>query len=295
MKVKRERTKSGSPIRSSLPLSISTPQQVAPSVLTTGFCTPASATSPALIADKTSPQRQQVHQWALAPSNFISQICPPAPASAASSLDSPYAQERRPSLKAQWEAIFPNEASDGNLTGSSCSTPFPSSYNGNQSVSPLWGTNLLPSLSISEPPYAGNTGLQLDLPGAFSLPPDITAEQNAESGSVVGGLASPAQFSFAQPALSLPSCSTSPNFEYWSPMPDGTGITPSTTPFCGLTGASTLSPPAFDATSELVQPLPQVPDLPVWWEHRHVKVKPDEDNGIPLEDFIKNLNEKKTL
>lgn len=282
-------------MRSSVPLTVTTPPPAVPSVLLTDFYTPASASSPALAIDQISPQQQQQqpHQWVLAPPTFTSQMPPPPPSSNASSLDSPYAQERRPSLKAQWEAIFPNEASDGSLSASSCSSSFPSSYRGTDSISPLWGMTLLPSLSISEPSYTDNSSLDMNLPGAFSLPSEMP-EVEASEATPLAGLTSPAQFSFVPPALSLPSYSSSPNLEYWSSVPETAGLSPSTTPYFGLPAQATGNPPPLVNNPTLAQPALQVPDLPIWWAHRHVKVKPDEVDGIPLEDLIRQLNETKS-
>lgn len=291
VKAKRERSKSGSPLRPSVPLIVSTPSQGSPNVLPTSFYSPASSASPAVVTDQPSPQ----YQWALAPPAFTSSMPPPPPPSSnTSSLDSPYAQERRPSLKAQWEAIFPNEAPDESLSASSYSTAFPSSYstsfssgyNTADSTSPLWGMNLLPSLSISEPSY---NDLQMDLPGAFSVPLDTSSSMSAEA-TPLAGLASPAQFAFAPPSLALPSYSMSPSFEYWSSGPDTAGTMPSTSP-------SALAPhnPTVDASSSTAHPAQPMSDLPAWWPYRHIKVKPDENEGIPLEDFLKDLSQQNTL
>lgn len=284
----RERSKSGSPLRPSPPLAISTQSYyTSPSLVSGSYHSPAMGISPALNGqDQTSPWRQHEHQWALTPPVFAASTFVSPSTDNTSSLDSPYAQERRPSLKAQWEAIFPNEGSDQHLSAPPCTSSFPGAFV--PSVSPIWETNLLPSLSINEPLYTGShdNSLQVDLPGAtplnFNSPPSGLTTPVA--------LTSPAQYAFVPPALSVPSVSSSPEFAYWSPMSETAGNLSSISSTSSIP-AMVPSIPTFD---NLLVPHRQPSDVELWQQYRHIKVKRDETDGVPLEELLRDFESNKS-
>lgn len=285
--------------------------------------------SPALSQTQNSPYRQNDFQWALSPPAGTAAVLSSSQGSA-SSLDARYAQERRPSLKAQWEAIFPPEGQDGSTSASSCSTSFSSNHTGPGSVSPLWGTGLLPSLSINEPLYTDTMPqMPSTLPGAF-----VVDEGNVASYTPAASIASssPVQYAFAPPALALPS---EAQYPFWPSVQDNqdgnVGMVAPSLDFA----EPALASPAFPniATTPMEQqstgpdviPVPQIEtpmpftevsslnqvgqldtnlsiptgssapqpglDTAAWWPYRHLKVKQDDVDGIPLEELIKSLGD----
>lgn len=289
-KVKRERSKSGSPLRTSIPLSISTPlANASPSAQTSSYYSPVAGTSPAFHMDQSSPWRQQELKWALTPPAFTTSLSNSGQ-SENSPLDSRYAQERRPSLKAQWEAIFPNEGSENAPRASPCSSSFSSSYTGGDAISPLWGMSLLPSLSVSEPMYSNHSSVQNGVSGGF--PMDLASGMCTPAPS--DAVTSPVQYAFVPPALPVPSMQSTTDYAYWSPEP---GTASSLAPINPGYATPSITPASPAFSNSPVSQLGQhtVSDLPNWWAYRHVKVKPDEMEGIPLEDLLKSFDENKSF
>lgn len=280
---------------------------------------------------QSSPWCLSEYQWALSPplpqtSSMSSSQGSPSP------FDARYAQERRPSLKAQWEAIFPNEKLDGSLSASSCSTSFSSDYAGAGSVSPLWGAGLLPSLSINEPPYTDAAPLPSALPGM--LVGDATL--NTKSPEVKTEISSPLQFAFAAPSMAQV---TVPQYSFWPPALEGQvasnpapsgllGMSPGSPSLNVTPMAQSDQPTLFDITQLVpaqqqpmtslhtaARPLPvsqvepspvfsslhstqhvqPLADMPEWWPYRHMKVKPDENEGVPLEELLRSFEQRGSL
>ncbi|KAK9895436.1 hypothetical protein P389DRAFT_190636 [Cystobasidium minutum MCA 4210] len=328
-KVKRERTKSNSPpYTKPLPRTIPAPinPSTSPGMLSNYFPSPVLGLSPASSQFQQSPWRQNDNQWALSPPAANPMGFSPSQGNS-SPFDARYAQERRPSLKAQWDAIFPNEGQDGSLSASSCSTSFSSNYTGAESISPLWGTGLLPSLSIDEPVYSNPSPLVPSLlSGAFV---DGNTTQSSTP-AATSNVTSPVQFAFAPPSLALPK---KPEYTFWpsdqqtqefvgisnmgvdvaapaasvpassvhsqTPMeqqaasPEVIPVPQSTSQMSFDIAASTSPAEQTGVAALTVTPTVQIeqasPAEPVWWPYRHLKVKQDEVDGIPLEELIKSL------
>jgi hypothetical protein len=135
-------------------------------------------------------------------------------------------------------------------------------------------------LSISQPRFNQDDLFNASAP--FAEAAAHTTLPTATSDPVVPIATPPnVEYSFAPPTIAMPSLpsassqAAASDYSFWSPV------------ILNSAGSTDYSP--LPSPYKFVQQI-QSPTTPEWWSFRHLKVKPDEVDGIALEDLIRSLN-----